>query len=132
MSDSSLETVFDHLHARWRKDIEAVAARLDPEVAHQGVYTELVCNGRDEVLEQVRRSMDSEHVGVDAMEIVNAGDRVVVGLAGPRFSDRQWPQLQGQIFVVFTVRDDRIVRMDDYLTRGEALRAAGATEHGWV
>jgi hypothetical protein len=76
--------------------------------------------------------MDSEHVGVDAMEIVNAGDRVVVGLAGPRFSDRQWPQLQGQIFVVFTVRDDRIVRMDDYLTRGEALRAAGATGPGWA
>jgi hypothetical protein len=38
--------------------------------------------------------------------------------------------LGGQIFNVFTLRDGRIVRIDDYPRRGEALAAAGAEGRG--
>jgi hypothetical protein len=40
--------------------------------------------------------------------------------------------LGGQIFNVFTLRDGRIVRIDDYRGRNEALAAAGvADDAGW-
>jgi ketosteroid isomerase-like protein len=125
MSDSALETVFDHFHARRRHDIEAVASGLEPDIVHQGVEPELVCNGRDEVLAMVRRSFARDGVDLDRIELVNAGERVVVGLAGPRF--RENPFLTGELFILFTVRDGKIARMDDYRTRGEAFQAAGLT-----
>ena len=125
MSDSALETVFDHFHARRRHDIEAVASGLEPDIVHQGVEPELVCNGRDEVLTMVRRSFARDGVDLDRIELVNAGERVVVGLAGPRF--RENPFLTGELFILFTVRDGKIARMDDYRTRGEAFQAAGLT-----
>jgi hypothetical protein len=36
--------------------------------------------------------------------------------------------LEGQIYNVSTLRDGRIVRIDDYRRRGEALAAAGVAE----
>jgi ketosteroid isomerase-like protein len=74
----------------------------------------------------------TEDIGVDRMEIVGAGDRVVVGLAGPRFRETKWPPLKGQIFIVFTVRDGQIVRMDDYLTRAEHTPWARAREKSHI
>jgi hypothetical protein len=34
--------------------------------------------------------------------------------------------------MVFTLRDGRILRMDDYLTRAEAIAAAGAGARDWA
>jgi hypothetical protein len=128
MSDASMETVFDYFHARRRHDLEAIATGLDPEVIHQGVMPELVCTGRDAVLERMRASLVDGDSGIERLELHAAGERVVVGIAGPRF--REIPFLKGEIFMVFTVRDGRILRIDDYRTRGEAFRAAGAPSVG--
>jgi ketosteroid isomerase-like protein len=122
MSDASMETVFDHFHARRRHDIDAIEAGLDPGVVHQGVMPELVCNGREAVVERVRGSFENGDSGLERLELHAAGDSVVVGLAGPRF--RENPFLNGEIFMVFTVRDGRILRIDDYRTRDEAFRSA--------
>ncbi|MGH7722921.1 MAG: nuclear transport factor 2 family protein [Candidatus Dormibacteria bacterium] len=125
MSETALETVFDHLHARRRRDIAAVASGLDPHVVHQGVEPELVCHGREQVLERVRHSFGPrDDSGIDWLELVAAGDRVVVGLSGARF--RENPLLDGHLFMVYTVRDGTITRMDDCRTRDQALRIAGA------
>lgn len=125
MSDVALETVFDHFYARRQRDLDALTAGLDPDVVHQGVLPDLVCNGRDEVLDQVRSSFDQGDFGVDRLELNAAGESVIAGIAGPRF--REIPFLDGEIFIVFTIRDRLIVRMDDYRTRDEAFRAAGAS-----
>ncbi len=124
MSDAAMETVFDHFHARRRRDIETLAAGLDPDVVHQGVMPELVCNGRDAVLNRVRSTFDDGDFGIDQLELHAAGESVIVGIAGPRF--REIPFLNGEIFIVFTVRDRTIVRMDDYRTREEAFKAVGS------
>jgi hypothetical protein len=123
VTQASLEVVFDHLYARRTRDIGRLESQLAPDVIHQGVSPELVCNNRDEVLDNVQRSFAHEDFGVDRLELIDAGERVVVGLAGPRFHEVPW--LNGQIYIVYTIRDGRIVRMDDYLTRAEAMTAAG-------
>jgi SnoaL-like domain len=123
MSDAAMTTVFDHFHARRRHDLDAIAAGLDPDVVHQGVLPELVCDGRPAVLENIGWSFDTGDTGIERLELHAAGESVIVGVAGPRF--REIPFLDGEIFMVFTVRGDRILRIDDYRTREEAFRAAG-------
>ncbi|HWF57117.1 MAG TPA: nuclear transport factor 2 family protein [Candidatus Dormibacteraeota bacterium] len=130
MTRSNLEIVFDHLDARRSHDLARLTSPLDPDVVHQGVRPELVCNNRDDVLALVRRGFDRDDFGVDHLELIEAGERVVVGLAGPRF--REVPWLDGQLFMVYTLRDGRIARIDDYLTRAEALTAAGVGAQDWA
>jgi ketosteroid isomerase-like protein len=121
MSDASMEVVFDYFHARRRRDLEAVTAGLDPDVVHQGVMPELVCTGREAVVDRIRASLGNGDSGIERLELHAAGDSVVAGIAGPRF--REIPFLNGEIFMVFTVRDGRILRIDDYRTREEAFQA---------
>jgi SnoaL-like domain len=123
MSDAALEVVFDHLYARRMRDLDALAKGLDPEVVHQGVLPSLVCHGREAVMERVGSSLDGGGSGIERLELIAAGDRAVVGIAGPRF--REIPFLDGEIFIVFTVREGLIARMDDYRTRQDALNAVG-------
>ena len=132
MSDETMEVVFDHLSALRRRDIAAVASLLDPAAVHQGFSEELICDGRDAVLANVRNGMRREHLGIEHLELVDAGDRVVVGLAGPAFGGRPGIGDRQQLFIVFTIRDGLILRMDDYLTRDEALRAAVAAPAPWA
>jgi len=132
MSNETMEVVFDHLSAIRRRDIDAVAALLDPAVVHQGYSEDLICNGRDAVLKNMRGAMRRELRGIEHLELVDAGDRVVVGLGGPDFESRPGLDERGQVFIVFTIRGGRILRMDDYLTRDEAMRAANATPAGWA
>lgn len=132
MTEANLELVFDHLYARRSRDLARLEAQLDPDVVHQGVRPELVCNNRDEVLANVQRSFARTDFGVDRLEMVDAGDRVVVGLAGPRFRDVPGTPINGQIYMVFTLREGRIVRIDDFLTRSHAINAAGEPGPDWT
>lgn len=60
----------------------------------------------------------------DALEFIRGSDRVVMGARGPSFTEVGGEPLDGQIFNVFTLRDGRITRIDDYRRRSEALAAA--------
>lgn len=123
MTDAALTAVFDHLSARRARDIDALSRGLDPDVVHQGVLPSLVCVGRDAVLERMRSSLDQVDSGIDRLELMAAGEHVIIRIAGPRF--REIPFLDGEIFIVFTLRDGLIQRMDDYRTRDDALAAVG-------
>jgi ketosteroid isomerase-like protein len=125
-AETPFEVVFDHLHARGRGDMGAVAERLHPDIVQQGVEPHLVCNGREQVLQQIRMNSAGAHGGIDWVELIAAADRVVAGFAGARFAGN--PLLpHAAVFIVFTVRDGLITRMDDYRTRQEAIDAAGMT-----
>jgi hypothetical protein len=50
----------------------------------------------------------------------------VLGARGPNIGPAEEPL--GQIFNVFTLHEGRIVRIDDYRGRREALTAAGVAE----
>ena len=125
MSQEAMEVVLDHLHARRCRDIDAVAATLDPEVVHEGVRPELICRNRDEVLGMVERNMDATRFGIERIEILDAGpDQAVLGVAGPRFRDVEEASPDSEVFILMTVRDGRITRMRDFRARADALAAA--------
>ncbi len=132
MSQQDLETVMiDFFGALRRGDFEAAAELLDSAVTWQGLRDDLVCHGREEVIETFRSGLD-ERRAVDALEFIRGGDRVVVGVRRPTLTEVAGEPLEGQIFNVFTLRDGRITRIEDYRRRSEALAAAGiATDVGW-
>jgi ketosteroid isomerase-like protein len=132
IGQENLETVMiDFFGALRRGDFDAAAALLDPDVNWQGLREEWVCHGREEVIDTFRWGLE-ERREIDALEFTRGGDRVVMGARGPSITEVGDEPLEGQIFNVFTLRGGRIVRIDDFRGRSEALAAAGVSEDvGW-
>jgi ketosteroid isomerase-like protein len=132
IGQENLETVMiDFLGALRRGDFDAAAALLEPDVNWQGLCEEWVCRGREEVIDTFRWGLE-ERREIDALEFTRGGDRVVMGARGPSITEVGDEPLEGQIFNVFTLRDGRIVRIEDFRERSEALAAAGVSEDvGW-
>jgi hypothetical protein len=117
----------DWLDALRRHDFATVERRMDPQVFWQGVREDFVCRDRDEAMEMLREQQREEH-GVEALELIATEDRVMLGIRSTQLQEIGGVPLGGQIFQVFTLRDHdgRIVRVDEYRRRSEALEAAGA------
>jgi ketosteroid isomerase-like protein len=128
----NLETViFDYLGGLREGNQEVVRAVLDPNVTWQGLHEDWVCHGPDEVIETLQEGLRLRR-DVAALEFVRAGGRLVMGVRGPSLDEVGGEPLGGQIFNVFTLSDGKIVRIEDYRLRAEALKAAQADEHsGW-
>jgi ketosteroid isomerase-like protein len=118
--------MIDFFGALRRGDFDAAARLLDREVSWQGLREEWVCHGREEVLDTFRWALEGRRE-IDGIEFTRAGEQVVL-FREPSISEVGGEPLEGQIFNVFTLRDGRIVRIDDYRRRGEALAAAGVAE----
>jgi ketosteroid isomerase-like protein len=128
IAQQNLETVMiDFFGALRRADFGAAAGFLDPDVTWQGLREEWACRGREEVLDTFRWGLE-ERREIDALEFTRGANKVAMGARGPNITEVGGEPLEGQIFNVFTLRDGRIVRIDDYRRRGEALAAAGAAE----
>jgi ketosteroid isomerase-like protein len=124
----NLETViFDYLGALREGNHEAVRAVLDPNVTWQGLHEDWVCHGPDEVIETLQEGLRLRR-DVAALEFVRAGRRLVMGVRGRSLDEVGGEPLDGQIFNVFTLSNGKIVRIEDYRFRAEALKAAHADE----
>ena len=132
IGQENLETIMiDFFGALRRGDFEAAAELLDPDVSWQRLREEWVCRGRQEVVDTFRWGLEQRRE-IDALEFTRGGEQVVLGARGPSIDAVEDEPLEGQIFNVFTLRDGRIVRIDDYRGRSEALAAAGvAGDVGW-
>jgi ketosteroid isomerase-like protein len=132
ISQQNFETiVVDFVGALARGDVGAASSLLDPDVIWHGLRKDLLCRGREEVLETFRWALE-ERRDTDALEFIRGEDRIAMGARGPAMIEVGGEPLDGQIYNVFTLNEGRITRIDDYRLRSEALAALGATaEVGW-
>ena len=133
---SNIEIIWaDWLDALRRGDIDALADRLAPEVSHRGVRSDLICPDRRAVLANARNR--ARHMpDVQAIELVAAGDRVVLAVRAPTVgvplsADDDQDVPRGMAAMVFTLRDGLITDIQDYPSRADALAAAGAPADLW-
>jgi ketosteroid isomerase-like protein len=106
------------------RDVDTLRRHLHPDVVWQGLAPDTVCGSRDELLDFVSDRPVPDR-GVRRVDLLGDDDHVVVGVRGDDLDEIAGVRLDGQIFLVFTIRDGRIARIDDHPTRSAALAAAG-------
>src|SRR5690242_1492161 len=124
---SNVEVVFaGWLDAIRRGDLDAMRDALAPDVVHQGIRPEWICRNRDEVLAMAGGRSGDALPAVDALELIEAGDQVVMSVRGPGIGPPiagDWEERTGTLSVVIVLKDGLIVRMQDYEHRADALAA---------
>lgn len=93
------------------------------DIVWQGLRADLVCAGRDEVLANIRDGDDLRRqvqgLQADALDDHHVLFAVRLGDVTELFGER----IAGEIYSIFTLRDDVIVRIDEFKTKDEALAA---------
>jgi limonene-1,2-epoxide hydrolase len=130
-SADPLDVVVGWLDAMRRSDFEEVERWLDPEVIWRDVHDAAVCRNRDEVLEMLQGSLEGR-LGADAVEVVAGDGAAVLGAKVPSLGEIAGVEVRGQLFNVFRVGCGRIMAVEDYAHRAEALAAAGAKAPQWT
>ena len=104
--------------------VEALADILDPDVIWQGLQAELVCHGRDQVLELLGRRQWPPRV--TRIEAAEAGDRIAVSVQGPDFPTTDLLAGADPRSLVLTFRNGRVVRMESFRSTDEAFANLGS------
>ena len=123
MATGNAELVRSSFDAFLRGDWHALSEVMDPGVEwlwyEPGDWD---CHDRRKVLATLfERQREGVVTGLNA--VVEVDERVFVEVTGPRLDE--WGMPRGQACMVITVRDGRIVRMQDYPNRAAALAGAG-------
>src|SRR3954452_12740349 len=115
MATGDEELVRSSFDAFLRGDWDTLGEALDPDVEWLAPAPgDADCHGRKEVLATLfERRREGVVIGLAAVLAVDG--RVVVEATGPRMVERGLPE--GRAYMVVTVRDGRIVRMQDHLDR---------------
>jgi SnoaL-like domain len=114
------------------RDPERIAEFLGPDLVWEGLEPDLRCDGRQQAMNLIRNRFAAAPLTVQAVEAIEAGPHVIVGLRGPGFNGTPGDlETVGQIYNVFTLSDGKAVRWRDFLTRREALAAANAEDQPW-
>jgi hypothetical protein len=120
MRRESIELLLDWLAALRGDDGDRAATGLAADVEWRGVREELVCSGRDEVVRRFRADRGDLRE-VEAIELIGQDTSAVLA-AHDGSGD--------EIYDVFRFDHGRIVRIEDYARREDAMAAAGSPAAG--
>jgi limonene-1,2-epoxide hydrolase len=126
-----LETVVAWMDTMRRGDPNEVGRWLHPEITWRGVRDAAVCRNRDEVLEMLRGSLEGGF-GAEAVELIAGNRGVILGAKVRGLGEIGGDELRDQLYNVFHVARGRIVAVEDYAYRDEALLAADARAPEWI
>ena len=103
-------------------------ATFDPNVVYTPVE-EGPSYGLDALLDYIERwEAVWEELEMTAEEFIDGGDRVVVSGYFRGRGRGSGVEVDTRFYEVYTLRDGKIVRMDEFTGRAEALEAAGLRE----
>ena len=114
MKRESIELLLDWLAALRSDDVGRAIAGLAPDVVWQGVTDDLVCRGADAVVRNFRAVRD----GLEDLEAIGLIGQDSSAVLTARSAEAR------QIYNVFRFDDGRIVRIEDYARREDAMAAA--------
>lgn len=124
MKRHNIEFLWAWFDALRRRDTETMAAALDPDVIWQGIHQGLICNGPKDVVAGFTSGYDANQE-IDSLELLGGERRIVLGVHAPDLGEIDDVEIGSEIYNVFTIENDKITRIEDYLNRDEAVAAAG-------
>lgn len=130
MSQENVELVREAFEAFQGGNLEKTAQLVDPELQLLGTVGGLqesqVAHGLSQIDETLAEDLEAwEERRLEAEDFIDAGDNVVVLLHEYRRGRGSGVELETDTAVVVAVREGRVVRMQGYMDRDEALKAAG-------
>ena len=137
MSQESIEVVLRGYRAFLAGDLEAIGELLDPEVEWYGIGPDAAPVADLEDVFAVLEERLGEGYRIELDRCVGAEDKVVVSFRAARdlrdpnderpLQSRRYFEI-GRYFAVVTIRDGRVVRVEDHPHLNAALEAAGLAE----
>ena len=136
MSQASVDLLLRGYRAFVAGDLDAIESMLDPEVEWVGVGAVVAVADRADVLEILRGRLQEQY-SVTLDRCIGIGDRVIVSM---RFSSTEADPtderplqsrrmyLVGRYAAIVTMRDGRVVRVDEQPSLAAALEAAGVED----
>jgi ketosteroid isomerase-like protein len=133
MSEENVEIVRRAVEAFNRGDFEGVTAEFAPEFEYVasgvipgvgGVYR--APQGYTSFMEAFWGEFDE--LGAEVNELIDAGDRVLLSLTVQGRGKQSGVETAWDFWQVYAVRDSMVVRGQGYMSRDEALEAAGLEE----
>jgi ketosteroid isomerase-like protein len=128
MSEENVELVRAAWDAYSRGDYDRIAGFHDPHIV---VVTleEGALFGNNAVLANYERWNEAwEGAETTLEEVIGLGDRVFVAARFHARGRASGVEVETRLYEVYTVRDSKVLRIDEYATRDEALEAAGLRE----
>ena len=128
MSEENVEVVREAWGAYSRGDYDRVAGFHDPHIVVVTLEDGAVY-GNDAVLANYERWDEAwEEAETTLEEVIGHGDRVFVAARFHARGRASGVEVETSIYEVWTVRNGKVLRIDEYATRDEALEAAGLRE----
>ena len=126
MATSNIEIVRTGLEAYKRGDLDTVLELMDPDVRWDGTGAQGSCVNRDEAAAALRAGADRA-AGLELADAVPFGtEKVMVCLV--RMGDGEDDDAPARIYNVVTFDGGKVVRMQGFLARREAVQAARGIE----
>jgi len=122
MAESNVELARRGFDAALRGDLEVLGALLDPDVSWHGgdPFAPGACRSRGQALAFMRQSDVLRGGRFELVDVVAAGDKVVVIMRPPSDADTPAPTVAN----VATFRDGKVIEMVHYPDAEDALAAA--------
>ena len=128
MSQENVEVVREAWDAYSRGDYDRIAGFHDPHIVVVTLEDGAVY-GNDAVLANYERWDEAwEEAETTLEEVIGHGDRVFVAARFHARGRASGVEVETRLYEVYTVRDGKVLRIDEYATRDEALEAAGLRE----
>ncbi len=128
MSEANVE-IIESIYARWGEgDFRAtdffdplIVFVMRPEFPDAGTYF-----GTDRVGEYMRGFLEPwEHITIEAEEIIDAGDAVVVAVSQRGVGRGSGAATELRYFHVWSLRGGTVIRFETFRERAQALEATG-------
>ena len=127
MSERNVELVRFGYEAYDRGDVDAVLETLDPDVEWKQVEQPMAVRGREGVLKAWEEWSEpfQEDLHATLEDLIDAGDSVIAVVRHRGTGKQSGVELDLRTYLVYTLREGKIVRMIEYTERADALSAAG-------
>jgi ketosteroid isomerase-like protein len=128
MSQENVKVVREAWDAYSGGDYDRIAGFHDPHIVVVTLEDGAVY-GNNAVLANYQR-WDEAWEGAETTleEVIGLGDRVFVAARFHARGRASGVEVESRLYDVYTVRDGKVLRIDEYATRDEALEAAGLRE----